>query len=141
MLFSFRDGKHRQICELRDHGRFGVEAQFLIDMQAPSPVLVAVALKRKAIIQWTTLRTRIAAVAYIMGAATLGALAHYQPFDVVIMNGEVIGPTHPAYEVALVAAPVFAAVPFAIGWVAERRARTVGADALRATPMDSGGTS
>ena len=76
-----------------------------------------------------------------MGAATLGALAHYQPFDVVIMNGEVIGPTHPAYEVALVAALVFAAVPFAIGWVAERRARTVGADALRATPMDSGGTS
>jgi hypothetical protein len=34
LLFSFRDAKHRQIdCELRDHGRFGVEAQFLIDRE------------------------------------------------------------------------------------------------------------
>jgi hypothetical protein len=34
LLFSFRDGKRRQVdCELRDHGRFGVEAQFLIDRE------------------------------------------------------------------------------------------------------------
>lgn len=34
LLFSFRDHKHRQIdCELRDHGIYGVEAQFLIDRE------------------------------------------------------------------------------------------------------------
>jgi hypothetical protein len=103
-----------------------------------SPVLVGVALLETSglwipvlLIRWTALRTRIAASAYIMGAATLGALTHYYPFDVEIWNGEVIGPTHPSYEVALVASLVFATVPFVIGWVAERRGRTINAEGLR----------
>ena len=61
------------------------------------------------------IRTRTTAAAYVVGAATLGALAYYQPFDVVVVNGEMIGPKHPAYEVALVLSTVFAAVPFAVG--------------------------
>jgi hypothetical protein len=34
LLFTFRDHKHRQIdCELRYHGQYGVEAQFLMDRE------------------------------------------------------------------------------------------------------------
>ena len=103
-----------------------------------SPVLVGVALVETSglwipvlLIRWTALQTRIAASAYIMGAATLGTLAHYQPFEVEIWNGEVIGPTHPAYEVALIATLVIATVPFIIGWVVARRGRTIGAEGLQ----------
>jgi hypothetical protein len=93
-----------------------------------SPALGAVALLETAgiwipvlLVHWIVLRTRIAASAYIMGAATQGALVHYQPFDVVIMNGKVLGPNHPEYELALVFAFMFAAIPFAIGLLMKRR--------------------
>jgi hypothetical protein len=34
LLFSFRDHKQRQVdCELRDHGQYGVEAQFFVDRE------------------------------------------------------------------------------------------------------------
>jgi hypothetical protein len=34
LLFSFRDQKRRQVdCELRYHGAYGVEAQFLVDRE------------------------------------------------------------------------------------------------------------
>jgi|SRR6476661_2614216 len=99
-----------------------------------SPGLVAIALLETSgiwipvlIVHWAVPRTRIATFAYIVGAATLGALAFYRPFDVEIVNGKAIGPTHPDYEVALVLSLVVATVPFAIGFAAERRQRTVGA--------------
>jgi len=77
------------------------------------------------IIRWAEDRTRIAASAYIIGAATQGALVCYYPFDVVIFNGEVLGPTHPDYEVALVFGLVFAAIPFIVGLIAKRRQQTI----------------
>jgi hypothetical protein len=66
------------------------------------------------VVHWTVLRTRIAASAFIMGAATLGALAYYQPFDAVIVNGSRI-PNHPEYGPAFVLGLMLAAIPFAIG--------------------------
>ncbi len=99
-----------------------------------SPGLAAIALLETSgiwipvlIIHWAVPKTRIASFAYIVGAATLGALAFYRPFDVEIVNGNVIGPTHPDYEMALALSLVVAIVPFVIGLAAERRQRTVGA--------------
>jgi hypothetical protein len=93
------------------------------------PALVTIALLETAgiwtpvlAIHWTVLRTRIAAAAYIMGAAVLGALAYYRPFDVVIVNGRRV-PPHPDYELALVLALMFAAIPFTIGLLIKRRQR------------------
>jgi hypothetical protein len=57
----------------------------------------------------------------VVTAATLEALAYYHPFDVVIMNGEVLGPKHPEYELAMIFSFVFAAVPFAGGIAMKRR--------------------
>lgn len=67
------------------------------------------------LVPWGVIRTRTTAAAYVVAAATLGALAYYQPFDVVIVNGEVLGPKHPEYELALIFSLVLAAVPFAAG--------------------------
>jgi hypothetical protein len=96
-----------------------------------SPGLVAIALVETAgiwiailAVPWAVLPTRIAASGYIMGAAIQGALAYYQPFDVVILNGRRV-PNHPEYEAALVLALVFAAVPFAIGLLTKRRQQRV----------------
>jgi uncharacterized YccA/Bax inhibitor family protein len=67
------------------------------------------------LVPWGVIRTRTTAAAYVVVAATLGALAYYQPFDVVVLNGEVRGPKHPEYELALIFSLVLAAVPFAGG--------------------------
>lgn len=96
-----------------------------------SPGLLVIALVETAgiwmpilAIPWAVLPTRIAASGYVMGAATLGALVHYQPFDKVIVNGERV-PNHPEYLVMLVFAVMFAAVPFAIGRLVKRRRQRV----------------
>ena len=95
--------------------------------QSWSPGLVVIALVETAgiwiaalAVPWAVLPTRIAASGYVMGAATLGALVHYQPFDVVIVNGDRV-PNHPEYAAALVLALVVAAVPFTIGLSSKRR--------------------
>ena len=71
------------------------------------------------------LPTRIAASGYIMGAAIQGALAYYQPFDTVIVNGRRV-PNHPDDAAMLVLALVFAAVPFAIGLLSKCRQQRMG---------------
>jgi hypothetical protein len=90
-----------------------------------SPTLMPVALVETAgiwipvlVIHWAALRTRIWAAAYIIGAATLGALAYYGP------SFDPPREPHPEYAVWLVLAFVFATVPFAIGCIAKRRQRT-----------------
>jgi hypothetical protein len=75
------------------------------------------------LVPWGVIRTRTAAAAYVVAAATLGALAYYQPFDVVVLNGEVRGPKHPEYELALIFSIVFAVVPFAGGMAMRLRRR------------------
>ena len=59
-----------------------------------------------------------------MGAAIQGALVYYQPFDTVMVNGSRV-PNHPEYEIALVLAVMFAAVPFAIGLMSKRRQQRI----------------
>jgi hypothetical protein len=93
--------------------------------RAQSPALVAVALVETVgiwlpvlVIQWVALRTRIWTAAYIIGAATIGAFAHYAPS---LFHGR---SAHPEYEVWLKWALVFATVPFAIGCLAKRRQQT-----------------
>jgi hypothetical protein len=67
------------------------------------------------LVPWGETRTRAAAAAYVIAAATLGALVYYQPFEIIIVNGEALGPTHPQYGLALIFSLVIAAVPFACG--------------------------
>jgi hypothetical protein len=47
-----------------------------------------------AFMPWTSPSSRALATWYVLGAAFLAVATHYVPFDVVIMNGEVIGPKH-----------------------------------------------
>jgi hypothetical protein len=55
----------------------------------------------------------------LVAGGVLGAATYYLPFDVVILNGEVIGPKHPEYELdLLLLLPVGAA-----GYVAGRYTR------------------
>jgi hypothetical protein len=96
-----------------------------------SPGLIGIALVETAgiwtavlAVPWAALPTRIAASGYITGAATQGALAYYQPFDTMIVNGRRV-PDHPEYAAALVLALMFAAVPFAIGRSSRWRRRRV----------------
>jgi hypothetical protein len=97
------------------------------------PGLVAIVLLETAgiwipvlVVHWTVIRTRIAVSAFIMGAAVLGALAYYQPFDVVTVNGSRV-PNHPEYAPAFVFALMVAAIPFAIGLrMTRRQQRTLG---------------
>ena len=72
-------------------------------------------------IRWGTLQTRVATAAYVIAAGTIGALVYYYPFDVIVMNGTVLGPTHPEYAFALLLSLVLAAIPFACGLAVKRR--------------------
>lgn len=73
------------------------------------------------LVPWAGGRTRIMMSGYVMVAAIQGALVYYRPFDVVIMNGEKLGPTHPSYEFELIFALVFAIPPFAFALAKKRR--------------------
>ena len=89
-----------------------------------SPTMVAVALVESAgiwlpvlLIHWAPLRTRLWAMAYVIGAAAVGAFAYYAPsFDPPSLP-------HPEYGVWLALAFMFAAGPFAIGCIVKRRQR------------------
>ena len=62
-----------------------------------------------------------------------------EPFDVVIVNGEVLGPKHPEYELALIFSLVVAAVPFAGGIamrLREENTRSLTTRCTRPPPMN-----
>jgi hypothetical protein len=89
---------------------------------ALSVVLVGVALLETVgawatvlLIPWAPIQTRMSMAAYLMGGATIGAFAYYQPFD-----GR-DGPGHPEYEAAWLFAIVVAIVPFVVGLILKRR--------------------
>ena len=97
-----------------------------VDPSLESPTWVALATVETAgfwvpalVIPWGALRTRIWAAAYIIGAGTLGVVAYYAPTFDPLQEG------HPNYELWLVLAFAFAAVPFAIGCFAKTKPRTV----------------
>jgi hypothetical protein len=88
-----------------------------------SPTLATVALVEIAgiwvpvlVIRWVALRTRVWAAAFIVGAGTFGAFAHYEglhpPRE-----------ARPEYEFWFALALIFAMVPFAIGCIVKRKSR------------------
>lgn len=70
------------------------------------------------LIPWASIETRVSMTVYLIGAATLGAFAYYEPFD-----GR-DGPGHPTYEAAWLFAIVIAIVPFVVGLNIKRRKLT-----------------
>jgi len=97
-----------------------------------SPVLIPIAMLETVgiwvpviFIPWAERSIRVVATAYLVGAAAMGALSYYQPFETLITNGRVEGPVHPSYEIALVAALIFAIPSIAIGVLIKRRRRKI----------------
>lgn len=67
-----------------------------------------------AVVKVTAVSSRAWATSYVLGAAFLAAATYYFPFDVVIGNGEVIGPKHPSYELVLVLSLPIGAIGFLV---------------------------
>jgi hypothetical protein len=67
-----------------------------------------------ALTPWAAVSIRAWATLYLLGAAFLAAATFYFPFDVVIMNDEVIGPKHPSYELGLVFSLPFGALGYVL---------------------------
>ena len=93
-------------------------------------VLMAIALVETAglllpvaLLPWTVLSSRAWATLYTLGAAFLAAATYYFPFDVVIINDEVIGPTQPSYELVLAFCLPFGAIGFLARWFKRRQRR------------------
>ena len=78
-----------------------------------------------AMARWATVRGRAWATIYLLSAGTLGAAVNYFPFETLIMNGEVMGPKHPSYEVSLVLLLPLAAVGYLGGRVKRKMAANV----------------
>jgi len=74
-----------------------------------------------ALMPWTGGSSRAWATLYVLGAAVLAGATHYFPFEVVIMNGEVIGPKHAPYELGLLLSLPFGAIGYLVGWLKRRR--------------------
>jgi hypothetical protein len=73
-----------------------------------------------ALMPWTNASSRAWATLYVLGAALLAAATYYFPFDVVIMNGEVIGPKHAPYELGPLLSLPFGAIGYLVGWLKRR---------------------
>ena len=78
-----------------------------------------------ALMPWTRGSSRVWATMYVLGAAFLAAATHYFPFDVVIMNGEVIGPKHAPYELGLLLSLPIGAIGYLAGWLKRPRRASV----------------
>ena len=74
-----------------------------------------------ALLPWTSGSNRAWATLYVLGAAVLAAATYYFPFDVVVMNGEVVGPKHAPYELELLLSLPFGAIGYLVGWLKRRR--------------------
>jgi hypothetical protein len=73
-----------------------------------------------ALMPWARLSSRAWATLYVLGAAVLAGATFYFPFDAVVMNGEVIGPTHAPYELGPVLSLPFGAAGYLVGWLTRR---------------------
>jgi hypothetical protein len=73
------------------------------------------------VLPWADLLARSAVTLSVIAGAFWAAGAFYMPFDVVIINGEIVGPTHPVYEIGVLLAFVCSAVVFATAkWIESR---------------------
>jgi len=110
---------HDAIQGLVQRGNQGLRAQLLmilIAMVETAGLWVPVA-----VIPWASLRSRTWLTLYLVAAAALAAAVYFFPFDVVIVNGEIVGPKHPAYELDLVLVSALGIVAYLFGRA--RRAR------------------
>ena len=73
------------------------------------------------LVPWSSLSSRGWATLFVLGAAQLAGATYYFPFDVVIVNGEVLGPQHASYELDVLFSLPFGAVGYAMGWLKRRR--------------------
>lgn len=74
-----------------------------------------------AFVPWTDASVRVWATMYTLGAAVFSAVVYYVPFDVLILNGEILGPTQPTYELDLVRSLPFGIVGFLVGRTKRRK--------------------
>src|SRR5438105_3319069 len=90
---------HDAIEQIAQSQRYTASGQIVL--MAVAIVETAGLLFPIALVPWTTPSSRSCATLYVLGAAFLAAATYYFPFDVVIINDEVIGPKHASYELAL----------------------------------------
>jgi hypothetical protein len=74
-----------------------------------------------ALFPWSDTTSRVWATVYLLAAAMLAAAVYYFPFDVHMINGEILGPKHPNYELHLVPPLLFAGVGYIFGLRKRRR--------------------
>jgi hypothetical protein len=74
-----------------------------------------------AVTRWAGFATRSWVTLYMLGAAVLGATAYYFPFDTRIINGEIMGPKHPSYELDLILSLPFGVVGYWLGRLSRKR--------------------
>jgi hypothetical protein len=78
-----------------------------------------------AVTPWAAFSARAWVTSYMLAAAVLGAAGHYFPFDVRIINGEIMGPKHPSYELDLVLSLPLGFIGYLLGWLRRRRRATM----------------
>ena len=78
------------------------------------------------LMRWSDTSTRARVTIYIVATAILSAVVYYFPFDVLIVNDEVLGPNHAQYEVGLVFFLPFALAGYILGWLQRRRFKRMG---------------
>jgi hypothetical protein len=74
-----------------------------------------------AVIRWAVFSTRSWVTLYMLATAVLGATAYYFPFDTRILNGEIMGPKHPSYELELVLSLPLGLVGYLLGRLRRKR--------------------
>jgi hypothetical protein len=108
-----------KIAQSQLNGAWGQIIMFALAMIETAGVLLPVVL-----MPWAGVTTRTWATVYVLGAAVLAAATYYFPFDVVIVNGQVVGPKRPPYELGLLLCLPFAAVGYLVGYLRSRGHRT-----------------
>jgi hypothetical protein len=83
---------HDAIEQFAQSQRFTVSGQIVL--MGIAIVETAGLLFPVALMPWTSGSSRAWATLHVLGAAVFAAATYYFPFDVEIMNGEVIGPKH-----------------------------------------------
>ena len=109
---------HQAIEQLAESQRHSVSGQLVV--MGVAVVETAGLLIPVALMPWTTVRGRAWVTLHLAGAAFLAIGMYYFLLDVVIANGETIGPPHPSYEFYLVLSLPLGAIGYAFGWLVRR---------------------
>jgi hypothetical protein len=74
-------------------------------------------------VPWVRFRARVWGSLYALGAATAAALYFYSPFDLVVINENLIAPEGPPYLLAAIACLPIAGVGYLMGWLRAQNER------------------